>query len=194
MSATPATHPIARPNTRLAAIAAVLLPSLVTGCTGAPTPGPGTLASNDDPGYSAHDAQIIETGADGKPRYILRAGLIRQDPATGSVALEAVDMTVSQPQDPPWRVRSAQGRLPQDARSVVLEGSVLLEGEAAPGQGTLRIRTERLDYDLTAGRVTVPDAVRLEMAGRTLEAVGLEADLNRREAQLLSKVHGRFQP
>ena len=32
------------------------------------------------------------------------------------------------------------------------------------------------------------------MAGRTLEAVCLEADLNRREAQLLSKVHGRFQP
>ncbi len=187
--------PAARPRMRLAALAAAaLLPMLFSGCTGAETPGPGTLASNDDPGYSARDAQIIETGADGKPRYILRAAVIHQDPATGSVALEAVDMTVSQPQDPPWRVRAAEGRLPQDARSVVLEGSVLLEGEAAPGQGTLRIRTERLDYDLTAGRVTVPDAVRLEMAGRTLEAVGLEADLNRREAQLLSKVHGRFQP
>jgi lipopolysaccharide export system protein LptC len=42
--------------------------------------------------------------------------------------------------------------------------------------------------------VTVPDAVRLEMAGRTLEAVGLVADLNRREAQLSSKVHGRYSP
>ena len=188
------TDPVARPRMRLAALTAALLPSLFGGCTGAETPGPGTLASNDDPGYSARDAQIIETGADGKQRYILRAAVIHQDPATGSVALEAVDMTVSQPQDPPWRVRATQGRLPQDARSVVLEGSVLLEGEATPGQGMLRIRTERLDYDLSAGRVTVPDAVRLEMAGRTLEAVGLEADLNRREAQLLSKVHGRFQP
>jgi LPS export ABC transporter protein LptC len=177
-----------------ASVLLLLAAPLLGACAGADDGGPGTLASNEDPGYSARGAEIIETGADGKPRYILRAGLIRQDPATGSVALEAVDMTVSQPQDPPWRVRSAQGRLPQDARSVVLEGSVLLEGEAAPGQGTLRIRTERLDYDLTAGRVTVPDAVRLEMAGRTLEAVGLEADLNRREAQLLSKVHGRFQP
>ena len=56
------TDPVARPRMRLAALAAVLLPSLFGGCTGAETPGPGTLASNDDPGYSARDAQIIETG------------------------------------------------------------------------------------------------------------------------------------
>jgi LPS export ABC transporter protein LptC len=171
------------------------MPALLLGaCAGADDNGPRTLASNDDPGYSARDAEIIETGPDGRPRYTLRAAAIRQDPADGSVLLEAVDMSVAQPGDPPWQVRADKGRLPKDARAVSLEGSVTLEGEAAPGQGTLRIRTERLDYDLEAGRVTVPSAVSLEMAGRSLEAVGLVADLNRREAQLSSKVHGRFTP
>lgn len=155
---------------------------------------PRTLASNDDPGYSARGAEIIETGPDGRPRYTLRAASIHQDPASGSVSLESVDMTVAQPGDAPWRVRAAQGRLPKDAREVSLEGAVTLEGETAPGQGPMRIHTERLHYDLDAGRVTVPAAVRLEMAGRSLEAVGLVADLNRREAQLSSKVHGRFIP
>jgi LPS export ABC transporter protein LptC len=177
-----------------ASVLLLLAAPLLGACAGADDGGPGTLASNEDPGYSARGAEIIETGADGKPRYILRAATIRQDPADGSVSLDAVDMTVAPPGDTPWRVRADQGRLPKDARSVSLQGAVTLEGEAAPGQGTLRIRTERLDYDLGAGRVTVPDAVRLEMAGRTLEAVGLVADLNRREAQLSSKVHGRYSP
>lgn len=173
-------------------LAALLL--LSAACADREAAGPRTLASNADPGYSARGAEIIETGADGLPTYRLRAAAIQQDPATGSVSLQQVDMTVSRPGESPWRVQARQGRLPRDARAVALEGGVLLEGEAAPGQGALRIRTERLDYDLAAGRVTVPETVRLEMAGRTLEAVGLVADLNRREAQLSSKVHGRFTP
>jgi LPS export ABC transporter protein LptC len=176
-------------------VRALLLPALLLGgCAATDDDGPRILATNDDPGYSARGAEIIETGPDGRPRYTLRAATIRQDPVDGSVSLDAVDMTVAQPDDAPWRLQAARGRLPKDARAVSLEGAVTLEGEAAPGQGTLRIRTERLDYDLEAGRVTVPAAVRLEMAGRTLEAVGLVADLERREARLSSKVHGRFTP
>ena len=61
---------------------------LLAGCAGRADEGPGRSASNDDPGYSATGTEVIETGADGLPRYRLRADKVRQDPATGAVALE----------------------------------------------------------------------------------------------------------
>jgi LPS export ABC transporter protein LptC len=161
---------------------------LLGGCAASDGDGPGGLASNDDPGYSASGAEVIETGADGLPKYRLRADKVRQDPATGAVALEGVDMTVSRPGADRWRVQAERGDLPSDARRVTLQGDVRLEGDA------LRIRTDTLAYDLQGNRVTAPSEVRFEMAGRTLEASGLEADLDTRQAKLGSRVHGRFTP
>lgn len=161
---------------------------LLGACAAQDDGGPGRLASNDDPGYSASDAEVIETGADGLPRYRLRADTVRQDPATGSVALEGVDMTVSRPGADRWRVQAERGELPADARRVTLQGDVRLDGE------TLRIRTAALAYDLEKNQVAAPGEVRFEMDGRTLEANGLEADLDSRQAKLGSRVHGRFNP
>ena len=174
---------------RLQPRAALPLAALLLGaCAGRDDSGPGRLATNDDPGYSASGAEVIETGADGLPRYRLRADQVRQDPATGAVALEGVDMTVSRPGGGRWRVQAERGDLPADARRVTLQGDVRLEGEA------LRIRTAALAYDLERNRVAAPGEVRFEMAGRTLEASGLEADLDSRQAKLSTRVHGRFTP
>ena len=167
----------------------------LAGCAAQDDEGPGRLASNDDPGYSATGTEVVETGADGLPRYRLRAEKVRQDPATGAVAMEGVDMTVARPDAGRWRVRAERGALPADARRVTLEGDVRLDGEPAPGEsGPLRIRTAALTYDLEADRVAAPGEVRFEMSGRTLEATGLEADLGARQAKLSSHVHGRFTP
>lgn len=161
---------------------------LLGGCAASDDDGPGRLATNDDPGYSASGAEVVQTGADGQPKYRLRADKVRQDPVTGAVALEAVDMTVSRPGGGRWRVQAERGDLPSDARRVTLQGDVRLEGEA------LRIRTATLAYDLDKNRVAAPGEVRFEMAGRTLEASGLEADLDSRQAKLSARVHGRFTP
>lgn len=172
----------------LSRVAPPLAALLLGACTTSEGDGPGRLATNDDPGYSASGAEVIETGADGLPRYRLRADKVRQDPATGTVALEGVDMTVSRPGADRWRVQAERGDLPADARRVTLQGDVRLESEA------LRIRTATLAYDLQNNRVAAPGEVRFEMAGRTLEADGLEADLDSQQAKLGSRVHGRFTP
>jgi LPS export ABC transporter protein LptC len=172
----------------LSLVAPPLAALLLGACAGSEDNGPGRLATNDDPGYSASGAEVIETGADGLPKYRLRADKVRQDPATGAVALEGVDMTVSRPGADRWRVQAERGDLPSDARHVTLTGDVRLEGEA------LRVRTATLAYDLQGNRVAAPGEVRFEMGGRTLEANGLEADLDSRQAKLGSRVHGRFTP
>ena len=176
------------PRPRTPRVALPLAALLLGACAGREDSAPGRLATNDDPGYSASGAEVIETGADGRPRYRLRADEVRQDPATGAVALEGVDMTVSRPGSGSWRVQAERGDLPSDARRVTLQGDVRLEGDA------LRIRTATLAYDIDRNRVAAPGEVRFEMAGRTLEASGLEADLDSRQAKLGSRVHGRFTP
>ena len=49
-----------------------------------------TGASLPDPGYAAHDAEVIETGYDGRERYRLNAKVIRQQTETGVIDLEDV--------------------------------------------------------------------------------------------------------
>lgn len=176
-------------GTTLMALAAAL-----AGCASQDDRGTLRLASNDDPGYSASGAEVLETGPDGQPRYRLRADSIRQDPASRVVALAGVDMQLADGAASGWRVQAARGSLPAGARRVTLEGDIRLDGEAVAGAGAMRIRTEALTYDLETQGVVAPGEVRLEMAGRTLEATGLEADLKQRRAKLGSRVHGRFAP
>ena len=45
-----------------------------------------------DPGYAARDAQIIETGYDGRERYRLNARGIRQKVESGVIELESLEM------------------------------------------------------------------------------------------------------
>ena len=41
-----------------------------------------------DPGYAARDAEVIETGYDGRERYRLKAAVIRQQTESGVIDLE----------------------------------------------------------------------------------------------------------
>ena len=187
------------PRDRLLDRAAPALMALVValplaGCAPRDDRGTLRLASNDDPGYSAVGAEVLETGPDGQPRYRLRADSIRQDPASRMIALAGVDMQLADGAAAGWRVQAERGALPAGARRVTLEGDVRLDGAAVAGAGAMRIRTEALTYDLETQGVVAPGDVRLEMAGRTLEAAGLEADLKQRRAKLDSRVHGRFAP
>src|SRR5450755_980707 len=57
----------------------------------AETHAPGNRAT-EDLGYGARDAQLIETGPDGRPKYTLNAKLIEQHPKDDSVQLQVVHM------------------------------------------------------------------------------------------------------
>ena len=45
-----------------------------------------------DPGYAARDAEVIETGYDGRERYRLKAAVIRQQTESGVIDLEQLEM------------------------------------------------------------------------------------------------------
>lgn len=178
----------------------VLLTLAITGSLAACAPGDrlglsrGERASERDPGYAARDAEVVETGRDGRPRYRLKAALIEQDPDSLEVRLENPVMLFETAGETDWQVSADQGWLPAGAQRVRLNGNVTLAGGMRPSTAPITLRTAQLDYDLVTERARARGAVTLEVQGHVLEARGLEADLRNQRASLLSEIHGQFTP
>ena len=149
-----------------------------------------------DLGYAARDAELIETGPDGNPVYILNAELIRQRPQNGNIELEAVQMRVRDGDGNRWTLRADRGRILADAAWVELIGNVHVAG-LLPGTDTpdrAEIFTEMLSFDTRTEIVSTNAPVRLVWSGRELHANGLSANLKERRVRLESSVHGLFTP
>lgn len=175
---------------------ALLLPLLLGACAGSRDVDNGALAdaSRGDPGFEAVGAEIIETGADGLPRYRVRAQQVSQDPATRIVLLQQVQLRLADDSGARWAVDARSGRMPADAQSIELAGGVEVRGSAAARDEPLTIRSERLSYDFERQLARSDAKVTFAMGARTLAATGMAADLKAGRVRLESKVNGRFNP
>lgn len=178
-------------HTNAPLISLIFLPLALGGCGASGEDDGSATALDANAGYSAVDAEIIETDADGNPRYRLRAAFIEQDARTLAIDLRSIDMRVDDAESGSWQLRADRGVIPPDARQVALAGDVQLRTERA-GSGALRIRTGELDYDFTTTRALAPGKVAIDLQGSVLEGQGLEADLTRRHVKLRSDIHGEF--
>lgn len=159
----------------------------------------GNLAVNTEPdaqsvdrGYTARDAEFIETDAAGQTRYRLRAEQAHQDAATREVNLEGVRMEVRPIDGEPWQVRAERGHMPAATRRLELTGDVRLESRV--GAAALQLRTATLHYDIDAARVRAPGAVTIRTRTGELSAHAVNVDIKTRRVSLESKVHGLFTP
>ena len=189
------TRLVASPISLTLALALALPLLALAGCTAGERP---TLAAataeTRDPGYSASDAEIIQTGTDGAPRYRLRAAHIEQDPRTLEVGLRTLTLETRDRDAARWQVEAPRGTLSGDAERLRLEGGVRLQGGDARDADLLRIATPTLDYDLRELQARAAGEVRITLQGHVLEGNGLEANLRTRQVRLNSNVHGRFTP
>lgn len=181
---------------RLGALLTLAIVNSLTGCSSSDRLGlgRGEDSAERDPGYAAREAEIVETGRDGLPRFRLKAALIEQDPDSLEIRLDRPLMSFETTGGNAWQVSAVRGWLPAGAQRIRLDGEVALEGGTRPSNSPIRLRTERLDYDLATERAAAPGAVALELEGHVIEARGLEADLRNQRARLLSEIHGHFAP
>lgn len=148
----------------------------------------------EQPGYSARDVEIVETNADGRPRYRLHAARIEQRPLEASILLHEIAMTWRTESGLDWQLRADRGRMPQDARRIWLQGSVVASGLPPRSQQTARISTEELAFDTQSERLFTRAPVAIDWSGHRLTALGLVANLKEGRLSLESRVHGRFTP
>lgn len=165
-----------------------------------------------NPGYEARDAEVIETGYDGRERYRLSAKVIRQQSETAAIELETLAMhyhpgaqarlpgegapasapTDAKASDEIWHLTSDHGQVLADGDDVQLSGNVRVTGPA-PGSGLpLVLTTSELRINTPTEFIETRAPVRVRMSGYELDAVGMQADLKAGSLRLESDVHVKF--
>lgn len=144
-------------------------------------------------GYSARDAQLIETGPDGLPLYTLDAATVRQRPDTGRVQLGQVKMSVQNGSDQ-WTATADQGEILRGSNRIELDGHVQVSASIQGSRSPIRIATDSLSYDSRARIVSTTDPVTLTWSGQRVDARGLVADLKGHRLHLESSVHATITP
>jgi len=148
----------------------------------------------EEPGYAARDAELIETGADGRPLYRLNAEVIRQQPKDDSAQLDKVRMTYRAENSSQWSLSADHGSVRENNEYIELVGDVRVIGLLPGATDLAQILTERLSFNTQSEVATTDDPVTLVWGHRELHGTGLVASLKDRQVKLESGVHGRFTP
>jgi len=160
-----------------------------------------------DPGYAARDAEVIETGYDGRERYRLKAAVIRQQTESGVIDLEQLEMnyhrnTPATPGDTLpvgknageiWHLTSDHGLVREEGNDVELTGNVRVTGPPQGGVEPLSLTTEILRINTPTEFIETDAPVKLRWSGHEIDAVGMRADLKAGTLSLESDVNGHFQ-
>jgi len=159
-----------------------------------------------DPGYAAKDAEIIETGYDGRERYRLSAKKIRQKTEAGVIELETLAMNYhpgaqervageipsAAADQEIWHLTSDHGLVRADGDDVQLTGNVRVTG-STPGDGApLSMTTTEMRINTPTEFIETQAPVKITWSGYELDARGMTADLNAGTLRLESDVHGQF--
>jgi len=147
-----------------------------------------------NPGYSASNAEIIETGTDGLRLYTLRADTIHQLPDDQMVALEGVRLELKDDAGNLWNASATHGQILEDAALVDLVGDVLIAGMLPGSDQPAHITTEHLSLDTRTDIATTKDIVHFDWAGHHMRTHGLTTSLKDHHLKLESDVHGTFHP
>ena len=149
-----------------------------------------TNEPSDVPGYSARNAEVVETGADGRPVYTLNARMVRQRSNDNRVQLDGPRMSFLASDGTTWKVSSRAGQIQQDGSNVDLFGDVTLNGSLS---GTpVTIATSIISLDTRTEVATTHAPVTFTSNGGVLGATGLSANLKDGTVRLESRVHGTF--
>ena len=175
-------------------VAAVIIGSLLLARQGR-TPQAATVQRIDlGDGYSARDAQLIETGANGLPLYTVDAASIRQLPREDRVQLTQVRLAFQDPSGEHWSATAERGAIAHGTDQVQLAGDVQVSAALQGSRSPIQIRTHSLTFDSHTDQVSTADPVSLAWAGQTLNAIGLVVNLKAHRLQLESKVHAIVTP
>jgi LPS export ABC transporter protein LptC len=159
-----------------------------------PSPGsrPAPEQPIEAPGYAARDAEVVETGDDGRPMYTLLADLVRQHPNDNRVQLDAPRMTFVASDGNTWHVSARSGQIRDEGANVELFGDVHVNGQLPGAEAPAVIDTSVLSFDTRAQVLTTQAPVSLDWNGRKLSGTGLTARLPEHQVQLESRIHGSF--
>ncbi len=165
--------------------------TLLSGQNG-PVTAQASRAAGPDLGYSATDASLVETGADGLPLYTLQAHEVQQDPDSDLINLKTVHMTYRDTAGGQWQAQSDRATAQQDSALIDLAGDVDISGTFAGSALPAHILTDRLHVDTRKEIIRTASAPTLIWAGNATDAHCLVVDIKDHNVKLETDVHGHF--
>jgi LPS export ABC transporter protein LptC len=170
------------------AIIGIIIGALFLGQGGpAPTARTETTESSEVPGYSARNAEVTQTGDDGRAEFTVVSPLIRQQANDQRVQLEAPRLTFVSEDNGMWHGEARSGLIRADGASLELHGDVKINGVLS--DTPLVISTSTLSYDTRSEVASTPAHVTIDARGGTLSSMGLIANLKESTLELESNPH-----
>jgi LPS export ABC transporter protein LptC len=148
-------------------------------------------APMEEPGYFARDAEVIETGEDGRPLYTLSADRIRQAANDSRVQLENPRMRFVASDGNTWHVSAQSGIIREDASQIELSGDVRVTGRLPNRNDPIEVQTSVLAFDARTEVLSTDAPVLFGSGARKLSGVGLVAKLPEHRFRL-ERVNGSF--
>src|SRR5262249_40987196 len=137
----------------------------------APTANTGTgTASDGVPGYSARNAEVTQSGDDGRTEFTVISPLIRQQANDDRVQLDAPRLTFASQENGIWHAQALSGLIKEDGAIVELHGDVKINGTLSDSPVT--IETSTLSFDTRTEIATTPAQVTVDARGGTASAKG----------------------
>ncbi len=133
-------------------------------------------AGNDPPGYVALDAEVTETGADGRPLYRLLAERVERTANGGQVTLHKPRLRYAPTAGSNWTLQADSGELLPDSQHVTLKGAIVATGSNVDDP-PLTLRTEQLAVDMLQQHADTDGRVYMEQQNMQLNALGLHLNL-----------------
>jgi LPS export ABC transporter protein LptC len=169
------------------AIVGIIIGALFLGQGGpAPTVAQGTGTAGEVPGYSARNAEVTQTGEDGRPMFTVVSPLIRQQANDQRVQLDAPRMTFVSVENGTWHAQSRSGLIQADGASVDLHGDVRMNGMLS--DSPVVINTSTISFDTRTEIARTPAYLTVDARGGTLAGTGLVANLKESTLQLESNI------
>lgn len=139
--------------------------------------------------YALTDFDAVLYDKAGRTTLRVSGPRLEHDPATRTALLLEPRFEVPG-EDADWQGRASRGRLARTDDRLELEGDVQLSRPHP--RGTVRIRSERLDYDRNEGTLRSPERVRVTQAGTELVGGTLVYRLNDDRVELQEHVHAIY--
>lgn len=153
----------------------------------------GDAKGRHDPDLVVENFSARKLGVDGRVLYTLAARKMVHYPDDDSSLLEKLAFDAYEPRQPRIAITADRGRLEKGGDEVWVEGSVLVQREAAEDIEPLQLATDRVLVLPDAGLARATSEVRLESPSGRAVAAGFQLD-NRARTLKLDKVRATYKP
>lgn len=143
--------------------------------------------------YILRNYDITSLDKQGQEAFTLRGPELHRDPKDSTLSITTPQFLIPDRERHYWDVRAKHGVVAADGSQLLLHDDVQVDSPPEVPPPT-RINTTQLTFLLKEKRAQTAAEVTITRPGLTMRGLGLDADFDRHQIALLSKVHARYAP